>query len=490
MSLSSKTFPLNKPYSSLVRSVLLFCVLLVVAMAGSTAWTLHEDWHRTVQQTEDMAVNLSLSQARQAQDTMLQTELALREMQRDLQNSPLDGTNATALSQTMRTLQTRLPQLHGLFYYDAQGKWIATSARHVPAGINNSDREYFRYHRDSIRDSVHIGPVIRSRSTGDLVIPVSLRVSDASHGFSGILLATVSVDYFRRFYSYYELGKNDVLVLMLADSTVLYARPKPDSYIGKSLSGSHLFRQMLLNAERGSGEWAAALDGRRRIFGFASAERYPLVVAAGYDEHTLFRHWLKSHLQDVALSSALLISVLVLGLFIVRQARLSQRYQERLIGLQGELAAANHSLDRLAHTDSLTGLANRRLFDRFLHDALHAGEKDTFPVSLILIDVDYFKRYNDKYGHVMGDECLKKIATTLSSMTQRRTDRVARYGGEEFAIILAGADEAQAVSMARRATEAVARLNIPHVLTGVPGLKVTLSAGCATAQTRIRVTLH
>lgn len=121
-------------------------------------------------------------------------------------------------------------------------------------------------------------------------------------------------------------SENDVLVLMLADSTVLYARPKPHSYIGKSLSGSHLFRQMLLNADRGSGEWAAALDGRRRIFGFASAERYPLVVAAGYDERTLFRHWLRSHLQDVALSSALLISVLVLCFFIVRQARLSQRY--------------------------------------------------------------------------------------------------------------------------------------------------------------------
>ncbi|MDF7629909.1 GGDEF domain-containing protein [Erwiniaceae bacterium L1_55_4] len=109
----------------------------------------------------------------------------------------------------------------------------------------------------------------------------------------------------------------------------------------------------------------------------------------------------------MALSFALLISVTVLGIFIVRQARNSQRFQEQLLGLQGELAAANPCLGRLAYTDSVMGLTNRRGFDRFLHDALSAEDEDSFPVSLILIEVDYFKRYNDKYGLVMGDECLK-----------------------------------------------------------------------------------
>lgn len=125
------------------------------------------------------------------------------------------------------------------------------------------------------------------------------------------------------------------------------------------------------------------------------------------------------------------------------------------------------------------------MFDRFLHDALSEEEEDRFPVSLILNDVDYFERYSYTYGYVMGEECLKDIATALSSLTQRRTDRVARYGGEEFAITLEGEDEDQAFSMARRATDAVARLYIPHILSGVPGLKVTLSAGCATAHTRM-----
>lgn len=105
----------------------------------------------------------------------------------------------------------------------------------IPPGVDNSDREYFDYHRASLRNNLHIGPVIRSRTTHELVIPVTLRVNDAYNGFKGVLLATIKVDYFRRFYSYYELSDGDVLVLMLADSTVLYARPMPDSYISAKI---------------------------------------------------------------------------------------------------------------------------------------------------------------------------------------------------------------------------------------------------------------
>ncbi|WP_198511614.1 hypothetical protein, partial [Bacillus subtilis] len=88
----------------------------------------------------------------------------------------------------------------------------------------------------------------------------------------------------------YELSEGDVLVLMLADSTVLYARPMPDSYIGKNLSVSPLFLRMLAHADKGSGQWTAALDGKKRIFGFVRSQRYPLVVAAGYDKRALFNH--------------------------------------------------------------------------------------------------------------------------------------------------------------------------------------------------------
>ncbi|SFO50140.1 diguanylate cyclase (GGDEF) domain-containing protein [Candidatus Pantoea varia] len=466
--------------SPLLRSIILSGVLLSVAVIGLNLWTLREDWNDTVDKAEDTAVNLSLSQARQADDTFLQTELSLREVQRDLQKQiATTGVEGETLSQTMRLLQSRLPQLHGLFYYDEQGKWIATSMGSVPPDIDNSDREYFDYHRASPRDNLHIGPVIRSRSTHELVIPVTLRVNDAFKGFRGVLLATIKVDYFRRFYSYYELSEGDVLVLMLADSTVLYARPMPDTYIGKNLSVSPLFLKMLAHADKGSGQWTAALDGKKRIFGFVRSQRYPLVVAAGYDKRALFNHWLKSWVQDLILSLALLIVILSLGAFVLRQARHTLRYQFELTQLRDELTAANRALENLAQNDGLTGVANRRHFDHMLTESLQSAELSGKPVSLILFDIDYFKRYNDSYGHVAGDDCLKKVATVLKNTARRQNELTARYGGEEFAIILSDQTLSAALELAESIIVAINQLAIPHLTTELPQKHVTLSAGCA-----------
>lgn len=444
-----------------------------------TAWSLKESWQASVRTTQHTAINLALSQARQAEDTFLQTEISLREIQRNIQQDAYGKVDGDMLSRIMRDQRSHLPQLHGLFYYDASGKWIAWSTDRAPAGANNSDREYFAYHRRNGHNNIHIGPVIRSRSTGELVIPVSLRVNDAGGAFAGVLLATVRVDYFRQFYAYYELGEKDVLVLMLADSTVLYARPMPDSYIGKDLSSSLLFREMLIKSDQGSGEWNAALDGQTRIFGFVRSERYPLVVAAGYDKTSLRKNWLKSRLQDVVLDSILLLIILIAGFFVLRQVRINVKNQTELIHLRDELTNINHTLQGMAMIDGLTGLANRRQFDIFLHDSLKRSSRSGKPVSLVMMDIDFFKRYNDLYGHVAGDRCLESVSEALRTISLRGTDLTARYGGEEFALVLPDTSAGDALIIARRAVQAVRSLNIPHRTTEIPERCVTLSAGCA-----------
>ncbi len=468
--------PLRSP---LMQSIKAFGALLILAVLSINAWSLSQSWQRTVRTAEETAINLSLSQARQAEDTFLQTEITLRELQRDVQDEISTGVNGDSLSLIMRDLKSRLPQLHGLFYYDANGKWIATSAQPVPAGINNADREYFSYHRNNPRNSVHIGPVIRSRSTGDLVIPVSMRVNSMGGGFEGVLLATIKVDYFRRYYAYYEMGKRDVLVLMLADSTVLYARPMPDSYIGKNLSSSWLFREMLMKSDRGSGQWSAALDGQKRIFGFARSDRYPLVVAAGYDRRNLIQQWMKSRVQDVTLNLALLAGILAMGSFILRQVRMNLRYQAQLAQLRDELTILNSNLKAMAMVDGLTGLANRRQFDVYLKESLLRSAVSGHPVSLIMIDVDFFKRYNDVYGHVSGDECLRLVGEIIKTLAHRFQDLCARYGGEEFAIILPETALNDAYSVAQKAVEAVRSHKIGHAASDFPAKVVTISAGCA-----------
>ncbi|MBP2171273.1 diguanylate cyclase (GGDEF)-like protein [Erwinia toletana] len=466
--------------SSLGRSITVFVCLLFVAVVIINLWSLKESWQRTVGDAEQTAVNLSLSQARQAEDTVLQTEITLRDIQRDIQAGNLTSLDASALSNTMRELRSRLPQLHGLFYFNASGKWVARSVDREPVGANNADREYIHFHRNNRHTGIHIGPVIRSRSTGDLVIPVSLRMNDAAGAFAGVLLATIRVDYFRQYYSYYEMGSKDVLVLMLADSSVLYARPMPDSYIGMSLAESPLFRQMLIKSDRGSGEWSSVLDGQPRIFGFARSQRYPLVVAAGYDRATLIDQWLKERLQDMALNAALLISILFMGGSVLRQVRTNIKNQSELAHLRDELTSVNHALQALALVDGLTGVANRRQFDTVLEQSLQRSASNGQPVSLIMMDIDYFKRYNDTYGHVAGDNCLKRVGEILRAMPHRQADLIARYGGEEFAIVLHDTTLQEARVIAQRAVDVVRETAISHQSSDRPEHVVTLSAGCFT----------
>ena len=238
--------------SSLGRSITFFMTALLLAGVAASTWTLTRSWDRAVEDMERNAINLSVSQARQAEDTFLQSELALRDIRRNIPQNGVSAIDDTNFNLFLSEIKERLPQLHGLFVYDSQGNMKSTSFGRQPAITNNADREYFIYHRKNGHGSVHIGHVIRSRSTGDLIIPVSLRLNDAAGGFDGVALATVKIDYFRHFYSYFELGERDLLAILSTDATVLYARPFNDDVINRNLSRSPLFTQELIRHDRGN----------------------------------------------------------------------------------------------------------------------------------------------------------------------------------------------------------------------------------------------
>lgn len=132
----------------------------------------------------------------------------------------------------------------------------------------------------------------------------------------------------------------------------------------------------------------------------------------------------------------------------------------------------------IAVTDSLTGLFNRRKFDSELAEKWELCKRSGQAISLLMIDIDYFKRYNDHYGHQAGDQCLAEVAHAIRSNFHRSYDCVARYGGEEFACILPMAGSEQAIRLAENVCQSVARLNLPHARSEV-GPHVTLSIGVA-----------
>lgn len=137
-------------------------------------------------------------------------------------------------------------------------------------------------------------------------------------------------------------------------------------------------------------------------------------------------------------------------------------------------------LTRLAMTDGLTGLANRRHFDEVLAFAMNAQARSGKELSLLLIDVDFFKQYNDHYGHIAGDDCLRRIAGAIRRVITRTNDLAARYGGEEFACILPMTDLNGAVMIAREIQEEVARLGVKHARSSAAE-HVTVSIGIAIA---------
>jgi len=140
----------------------------------------------------------------------------------------------------------------------------------------------------------------------------------------------------------------------------------------------------------------------------------------------------------------------------------NERLEELVAERTRELEQANQQLEALSATDSLTGIANRRRFDEALGGELRRAVRSLKPLSLMMLDVDYFKNYNDRYGHLAGDDCLRAIARVLRTSSRRATDLAARYGGEEFAVIVAESDSANAMQLAENIRNAVAALQIPH----------------------------
>ncbi len=151
---------------------------------------------------------------------------------------------------------------------------------------------------------------------------------------------------------------------------------------------------------------------------------------------------------------------------------------ERKIAEQ-QLKEAYQEMEYLSNRDGLTGIANRRYFDDFLMREYAHSVRSSRPLSLIMLDIDFFKEYNDKYGHLSGDECLKQVASTIEKTIHRPKDLVARYGGEEFVIILPETDRIGASVVAKKIHSSVKELNIPHIGSNI-NKYLTVSVGIST----------
>ena len=197
--------------------------------------------------------------------------------------------------------------------------------------------------------------------------------------------------------------------------------------------------------------------------------RYPFYAIVGMATDDYLGDWRRNSLILAALTGMVILTV-IFATWALYRASLRQANQTRV----------HAALQELAATDGLTGVANRRCFDETLEREWLRTRREASPLSLLMLDVDHFKHYNDTYGHQRGDECLKLIAAVMLEETQRSTDLVARYGGEEFAVVLPGTSAEGAATVAERIRARVEGLGVPHA--GLHGSTlVTVSLGAATA---------
>ncbi|KZC24168.1 diguanylate cyclase [Rhodanobacter thiooxydans] len=147
-----------------------------------------------------------------------------------------------------------------------------------------------------------------------------------------------------------------------------------------------------------------------------------------------------------------------------------KRTEQQLVSLQKEM-------EELSFRDGLTGVANRRRFDAIIELEWSNARRNRQPLSLLMIDIDYFKQYNDRYGHLEGDACLRRVARLLSSAATRARDLLARFGGEEFVLVLPETDAAAAAKLAERCRELILAEQIPHASSPLPVLTISLGVG-------------
>jgi diguanylate cyclase (GGDEF)-like protein len=211
------------------------------------------------------------------------------------------------------------------------------------------------------------------------------------------------------------------------------------------------------------------VDGVVRLYGYRQLEAYPLVVAAATSRDAILKGWYATAYQSSVIVALVVLGIGLFGWVFVHQVRDGQR-------IEADLRKAQEALEVIATHDSLTGLANRRLFERALEIEFGRGARQSSPLSLIMLDIDYFKSYNDTYGHVAGDHCLTEVAQVLKNCCQRKADLAVRYGGEEFAVLLPDTDIQGALTIAEQIRQRVMEQNIEH--SGSSTGRLTVSLGC------------
>lgn len=452
--------------------------MVCVSVVLLTAWQIWTARQNTLSDIETDTLNLTNALNTYTEGTFKQSEVVLLDLTERIEK---DGTGPQQLER-LRLLVAQemnaLGHLNSVVLYDAQGNW--TFSTNTPAALNsnNADGAFFKHHRDNPDRGIFIGPAILSRATGAWAISASRRIDHPDGSFAGVIVATISLEHFLKLYRTIHVGQFGAISLTSAEGRLLVRYPFQEQDIGRDLSPAPIFSDYLRNTSSGTVGFDSKVDGIHRIYGFKRSDQYPFVTTVAVGQSEAMQAWWSQTKQSVAVVAVLLGLLVALGRRLISHISRRIRAEQQLRSTQTALIELNHTLEILASEDKLTGLANRRHFDQFLDIEFKRAKRLASPLSLILIDVDFFKRYNDHYGHLAGDECLRVICQSIKHCVRRPADMTARYGGEEIAVVMPNTDESGARTVAEAILRGIAAEQFAHLSS--PFGIVTVSLGLAT----------
>ncbi|AKS04665.1 sensor domain-containing diguanylate cyclase [Pseudomonas trivialis] len=450
--------------NSLIGFIVLVCILLTLA----TGWQMQQSANERVDAAKVSVSNIVLAAEQLARDTMLQADNTLQDLAERVAHDGVNPDQQIRLTKLLARQVERIDGIQGLFIFDARGNWVANSFSHGLQTKNNSDRAYFIYHRDNTSQSIHVGSIVESRTTGDMVIPISRRIEASDGTFAGVALATIPVAYFQNFFNRVDVDNEGVIFLALNNGELLARRPTVAALMTTNISKGEIFSRYLPHSDSGTASIKSIVDGVERIYAYRRLSDLPIVAAAGVSHHQIFVQWWSHVTRTIIVVGMIILALAFLGALLYRQI-------QQLLIAESELQVAQSQLEIIAMTDGLTLLANRRSFDITLKKEWGRAVRSQSSLAVILLDIDWFKQYNDHYGHLMGDDCLVKIANLIAQSINRACDIAARYGGEEFVILLPETELAGALIVAEKVRMSIAQAQIQHLASPL-GI-VTISSG-------------
>ncbi|MCP3715492.1 sensor domain-containing diguanylate cyclase [Paraburkholderia sp. CNPSo 3281] len=353
--------------------------------------------------------------------------------------------------------------LGAMLVLDASGNIVIDSNGDIPRQGNFADRRYFTVQRDNPDVGLYISDPFRSRlRNGSPSIALTRRLSHPDGSFAGIVLIAVNLEYFHTLFAGLSLGPHGSVALIGRDGVMVMRQPYDLRTIGRNISNASTFHHFR-SAPEGSFSDTASIDGVRRLYLFRNFPDLPLIIMVAEAERDIFAGWRQRALTIGSLMVAFGLGFIALAFLLGAQLRRRMR--------------AESELQMLARTDGLTGLNNRRTLGEILDQEWRRARRTRSMFSLLFVDIDRFKAYNDAYGHQAGDDALAAVARCIGENIRRPADSAARYGGEEFVVVLPDTPPAGAELIAEQIREAISDLAIEHA--GSEYGRVTASIGTA-----------